>query len=514
MLETPGIVQLKLPDSDKELQLWEYDPREEGTSDFPPLIEDQDLKKRLVTWIRIRLPNASQRQDRNVLPTSTQQSVSLGKPRTRQQARFTWVGVNAARVIQAIHVGGEIIGIGTGAPDQMYRVANTPVIVETAPQSASTGISPTDTFVLEIQDVNGAWERWKSIDDLYAAASNDKVYSLDPESGQVSFGSGLRGMRPPLGRKIRVSYEYGGGPDGQVGIGALNKSAALPGGFKVENPLPTWGTSAGETVAEGERNIARYLRHRDRLVTINDFRDITLRTPGVNIGRVEVLPLFKPGKTQQGAGAVTVLVIPKTDPTQPDAPVPDRLFLETVCNWLDPRRLVTTEVYVCGPQYVELWVSIGITTMAGQAREDVYKRVREAVRKYLSPLEGGPPVTPEFTLDTDCPPDVTATTTGACPESRGMGWPLNTPVQVQDVAAVAARVSGVRFITSTRIGIPVPGTKTIMEMNEPVAIAGLQLPRLVDVNVREGSAEDLSVFQSQQTAAPNLVPVPLLPRKC
>src|SRR5215467_9216528 len=48
-------------------------------------------------------------------------------------------------------------------------------------------------------------------------------------------------------------------------------------------------------------------------------------------------------------GAVTVMAIPKSDPLQPDAPRPDRLFLDAICRYLDRRRLVTTEVFLRGP---------------------------------------------------------------------------------------------------------------------------------------------------------------------
>ena len=49
----------------------------------------------------------------------------------------------------------------------------------------------------------------------------------------------------------------------------------------VSNPDRTWGGAEAETVAEGEKQIARHLQHRDRLVTAADFEAITLRTPGV-----------------------------------------------------------------------------------------------------------------------------------------------------------------------------------------------------------------------------------------
>ena len=302
VLEQPGIVRVTLPAYEK-LLTWDFDPQEEGTGDYPPLVEDNALEKRIATWVRIRLP---ERDDTTTSP--------------QQKAQLAWVGVNAARVIQAVPVTHERIGIGTGAPDQAFKVTNTPVILEDEQSGEAT-----NDLILEIQDTDGVWEIWQRTDDLYAAGPGDRVYILDPESGRIVFGDGLRGRRPPVGRSLRASYEYGGGPAGLVAIGAINKSPVLPGGFKVHNPLPTWGAGTGETTADGERNIPRYLKHRDRLVTGSDFRDIVLRTPGVDMGRVEVLPLFHPEESQtsgavvQWPGAVTILVIPKHDPVQPDS---------------------------------------------------------------------------------------------------------------------------------------------------------------------------------------------------
>ena len=167
-------------------------------------------------------------------------------------------------------------------------------------------------------------------------------------------------MRPPRGSIIRASYDYGGGRQGNVGIGAISKGD-LPAGVKVTNPLPTWGGDEAETVNEAERRIPTYLQHRDRLISQDDFKTITWRTPGVDLGRVEMLPLHHPDIPDVLAeGVVTVLVIPLYDQAQPEAPVPDRLFLDTVCQYLDPRRVITTEVHVRGPEYIPVgcrWAS-------------------------------------------------------------------------------------------------------------------------------------------------------------
>src|SRR5207244_1876080 len=148
---------------------------------------------------------------------------------------------------------------------------------------------------------------------------NPHVFVVDRESGEVRFGDGLRGARPR--GPIVASYAYGGGRSGNVAIGAIATAPLLPAGFVVSNPLPTWGGDEGETTAEGERAIARYIRHRDRAVTPDDFSDIVRRTPGIELGRVDVLPLYHPRLGSPSPGVVTLLVVPD-DPRRPEAPEP------------------------------------------------------------------------------------------------------------------------------------------------------------------------------------------------
>ncbi len=223
------------------------------------------------------------------------------------------------------------------------------------------------------------------------------------------------------------------------------------------------------------------------------------------------------------------MVIPRFDQRQPDAPLPDRLFLDAVCNWLDSRRLVTTEIYVRGPVYVPVWVTVGIVTMPGQLRELVQKNVQDAIREYLSPLVGGPPVaTASALLDMDLP-DAVAAPQDPC-KLPGTGWPLWTDVRVQDLEAVATRVVGVRYVDSINLGVRMiaPGTIPLTDADQvptgaivsnvaSVSITGLQLPRLAGIGVREGTADDLSTLLGQQpvpTGLRNQMPVPVLPPKC
>jgi hypothetical protein len=463
VLDTIGVVQLPLPGA-AGIGTWSFaDPMSEGTEDFPPKIEDPNVSQRIVTWVRIRLPQPSGTNVTNVAPS----------------AKLTWVGINAAPVYQAVSVINEFVGTANGEPDQTYTLANRPVLPS--------------TMIVTTRDATGSLpvvRQWGQTDDLLAAGRNDMVYTVDPEAAQITFGDGMHGARPAAGARIIVNYQYGGGPQGNVGIGAISTSRdpRLQGGYSIENPVPTTGGDLGQTVDEAERNIPQVIRHKDRLVTAQDFADVAIQTPGVDINRVDVLPLFNPGPPPQDGvpGVVTLMVVPLTDPVNPLWPVADRLFLRRVCDYLDTRRLVTTELHVRGPDYVPVYVSVGIAVQAGYFPDLVRQAVTTGLRNHLSSLRGLGPV--------------------------GGGWPLRKKLLSKDLEAAATRVDGVEYVDSLQLGVN-SGTPVI-----EYDFVGLQLPRLDGLSVVEGTAQPLasvlgSVVQPPQPGV-SIVPVPIIKTKC
>jgi hypothetical protein len=493
VMSEPGVVQITLPAA-PDLALWSnLDPLESGVGDFPPTLDDEDLTDRVITWLRLRATAA--------LPS-----------------QLMWVGINATEVMQRARVLNELLPAGTGEPDQSAVLANTPVI----PRSVRLTV---------------AGERWEEIDDLTAAGpevpvpdlreppgrrpgapSRSDVFAVNLESGEISFGDGLRGKRPPLGATIRADYDYGAGRAGNVEKDAITDAPALPAGLKVTNPVRTWGGAEGETVAEGEKQIARYLQHRDRLVTAEDFESIARRTPGVDIGRIEVIPAFNPELPQNepgdAPGAVTLMLIPKYDPAQPDAPLPDRPFLDAMCAYLDPRRLVTTEVFLRGPTYKPIWVSVGIDVVAASSVAQVRETVKRDITRFLSPLP---------------PPDAgpLGPSAAQAPGERQNGWPLRKSVVALEIVGVANRARGVLLVNNVLVA---------QGSNPPeaqVRMLGLELPRLMGISVTVGDARPIDELRGQVTPAPSaaeagagggdaggagavgpLVPVPVIPEQC
>jgi hypothetical protein len=489
VLEQPGIVEVTLP-IETELDIWtNLDPLEAGADEFPPAIEDTQVNQRVITWIRVTSP-------------------------TTASVKLLWAGINAVPAIQQALVVNELLPDGIGEPDQVVTLSKTPVVPGSVHLTVTTTLSANNT-------VTGEWQR---IDDLMSAGSEvavpdlrlppgtthpintlSKVFVLDPESGKIRFGDGMHGMRPPAGATMRADYAYSMGSGGNVGPNAISSIPVLSGGFVANNPLPTWGGTDAETIDEGEKHISRYLQHRDRLVNVADFEAITLRTPGVDIGRVDVIPTFHPelapNQAGDAPGAVTLMVIPRYDPLQPDAPQANDHFLAAICAYLDPRRLVTTEVFVRGPIYKPIWVSIGINVIAGTSIAEVREAVKSALITFLSPL----PANPDVQLD-----DAVPILSTQQPFNANKGWPRGKTVLAAELAAVASRVPGVVFVNDVLLTASTTSAPQV-EMN------GLELPRIAGIAVTVGNALDLAQLQGQSTPitqTPGYMPIPVIPEEC
>ena len=471
----PAVVEITLP-SANQLTLWaDIDPLEMGAGEFPPTLEDTAMADRVITWLRIVWPEGV-------------------------ASRISWAGINTTGVSQRARVANEVLPDGTGEPDQGVSVSRLPVL--------RTSVK------LFVTPPGAATEEWKQVEDLLSAGPEvdgpdfrlppgtvafdplpSKVFSLDPEAGKILFGDGARGARPPAGATIRVTYDYSVGRAGNVGENAINQAPALPAGLQVSNPVRTWGGADSETVTEGEKQITRYLQNRDRLVTADDFATIARRTPGVDVGRVEVLAAFNPALTRQESGnapgAVTIMLIPKYSATRPDAPSPDPAFLSSVCAWLDPRRLITTELFLEGPRYISVWISVAIEIVATRTEADapnsaavVREAVKQRVRAFLAPVR-----------------------------ADGTGWPLRRPLLRLELVSEVSRVDGVALVNDLLLA---EGTGPAIDS---VTFAGLELPRLDGIEVTVGpdplSLDALrGVDAGVITPGPKIVPVPSIPTEC
>ncbi len=447
-LTQEGVVRLALPQDLADVADFTLpDPDLAGTGELPPVLDD-DTTARIVCWLRAFRPDHSR----------------IGK--------VVYVGLNAAEVVQLRRARAEFLGTGTGQPGQRCKLVHRPVL--------------SGSLELEVEDEDG-WRAWLEVDGFHASGESDRHYVLDAEAGEVRFGDGLRGYLPQIGQRLRArAYEFGGGVAGNVPARAISRLTGVA-GVKVHNPFAARGGAASEPIAEALERIPGELRRRDRAVTPGDFREIAKMTPGADVGRAECLPRFHPHTRQvEAAGVVSVVVWPREDRAHPGAPVPDRATLRAVCEFLDRRRLVTTELYVIPPSYRRVAVSVGLQVKPGHGVEAVRRWVELALRQYLAPL---PPYGPS-----------------------GQGWPLGRRVHGPELEAAALQVEGVEYLESLAVAGWDPKTEK-WEVGT-VQLALDEVPELAEITVVEGPG----VLPGQSLAPPPatgvVVPVPVVREEC
>jgi predicted phage baseplate assembly protein len=445
-LTTPGVVKVGMPD-----RLPQLDPAVQPSGDraSPPPINDPKIASRLVAWLRASRP-------------ANENDAIHG---------IRWVGVNAVSAIQCRTAPAELLGTGTGDPGQTYPLTQHPVVP--------------GSLQLEVEESDG-WHPWAEVDTFVDSKPLDRHYTVDLVAGLVHFGA--RARVPQIGQRIRVvSYRFGGGTDGNLPAGAITSLSDVA-GVKVTNILPAAGGADAASLTEALEEIPAEVNHRDRAVAADDFRALALEVQGVR--RAEPLPLLHPDTpSHQAAGVMSVLIFPAEDRRNPGAPEPDMALLRRVAAYLNPRRLVTCELYVIPPTYRKVAVSVGVHVRSGYQVDAVRRWVELILRQYLAPL-------PDFGPDGD-------------------GWPLGQAVRRAELEAVAVQVDGVEYLEDELKLARLDESGAWVTEQQRVELQKWEVPELAAITVVAGiPLPPGSDYQPSGAGGDTPVLVPLPPDVC
>ena len=371
----------------------------EGSGSFPPLLDDKQAAQ-LWFWLRVWRADGS----------------GIGPVKL--------FSLNTLPCEQAVAAAPELLGNGSGQPGQVFTLAHAPVLLDARYPVA-----------LQVEE-SSVWTDWTRVDDLDASCSSDRHFTVDAEAATLAFGERF----PQLGQRLRVkAYRWGGGATGNVPASAIAKIGATLSGptppphllrpdqadLKVTNPLGAYGGVDSEALNDALSRIPAELRRNRRAVARDDFSELALQTPGLELGRAECMPLFHAPSRSLKPGTVSVVVWPSRDAQHPDAPLPDAWELAQVCSWLDQWRLVTTELYVIPPTYRRIAIAVSVKVRDGYGLDAVRDWVDILLRQYLAPLR---PYGPD-----------------------GAGWPLGRRVIARELQGVAMQVEGVEYIQDLRL---------------------------------------------------------------
>ena len=234
---------------------------------------------------------------------------------------------------------------------------------------------------------NGDTENWTQVPDFLSSTANDAHYTLNPVAGIIQFGDGDHGRIPqPTAQVIATEYRSGGGARGNLaGAGTIKSpQTTLVGVDKVTNERPAVGGADEETLDDLKLKAPSLLRRRDRAVTPEDFKSLVEEIGGV--AKAKALPLFHPDHPGVSvAGAITVVVVPDN---LDKPPKPSGDLISRLCGLLDQKRLLTTEVFVKGPEYREICAEARVTANPYASFDTVTLGILKSFDDLLDPRKG------------------------------------------------------------------------------------------------------------------------------
>jgi hypothetical protein len=456
-----GVVRLRLPKNKSLFESFvESDPMFSGIGDEPPELSDQVDANRVAFWIRLRCPENP--------------GMQLG-----------YLGLNAVDVLAQGLKQDQIVGSGTGQPDQVIVL----------PDRSIDG----STLQLDVEE-NGAWVTWQRVDFLAGQASDAQVYQLDAQNGYVYFGDGVSaGRRPSLGARIRAAvYLFGGGIAGNLAAGTIKEIVNGSSRHKVRHEWPLKGGLDAESVEQAEKRIPQFLTHRNRAVTKEDFKLITEANPINPVARAEVSVGFLPGARIEAArdnvpGVVSVFVLPPGQPALGHTPKPNQGLLKDVFGYLLNRTLIGTELYVLSPEFVPIAVSVKVQVRDAETEQQTLRDAQYALVDYLWPLTPG--------------------------GSLGDGWPMGGEVRANELVTQVARVDGVLAVNSISLFTKTKKGWRRLKDNEAMSLKEYQLPELMGVLAESGAGtpalpDGIGSLEGQSPATNRGVPVPVIPNIC
>lgn len=383
--------------------------------------------------------------------------------------RLTGIFLNTIPAIQAMTIQNEIIGSSSGLPNQTLRLTRSPVLYgqqisvrEPEPPSdkehaAIEEEEGKDAVKESLNTLNGKIEtliRWHEVSNFFKSFPNSRHYTLDHDSGIITFGNGKLGMIPPHAiDTVIATYRTGGGIAGNVPKGVVTQvKSSIQGIVAVTNPIASDGGAQVETVIKVEERGPQMLKHRDNAVTSSDLEWLAYQAAGTRIARARCLPninrdlYFEPGW-------ITLVIVPQGTESKLS---PGTELIKQVENYLETRafagvsQAAPARINVIGPGYIQVVVDAQVVPLDIDAAEMVKKDIMDVLRGFFHPLTGGP---------------------------KGTGWEFARDVYESEICKLIEDLPGVSYVKTLKL-IPNIFQRRFTFIST----------QMIGIDIREGSA--------------------------
>ncbi|QJD84385.1 baseplate J/gp47 family protein [Cohnella herbarum] len=276
--------------------------------------------------------------------------------------------------------------------------------------------------------VQRLWVRWDEVKSLTGSKADQRNYTIQPATGFIRFGDGVRGMAPPQegGDKIRVTYRVTNGSRGNVGAGqiaGIMQSLAFVSG--VVNPAPAIGGGDSEALEAALRRGPQQLKHRGRAISASDVEWLVKETdPGIL--KVKCLP-NRNVRLEYSPGSFAVVALPSGGEAGKEHFPETKRKLETAL-----RRKASNLVAMGGkltvlvPAFIEISVIATVVVDSPDLIVPVEVSCTDVLNRFLDPISG---------------------------QLDGQGWEIGEPVHASAFYGLLQSVRGVQRVEQLHISV-------------------------------------------------------------
>jgi hypothetical protein len=319
--------------------------------------------------------------------------------------------VNTIWAAQVQSFADEILGSSNGEPDQVFYTIQTPVLpgpcievreseMLSSEEKAKIESAEGRDAITVMRDAagrsEGIWVRWHEVPNFFGSDSRDRHYVINHLTGELQFGDGIHGMIPLQDRNnIRAShYRTGGGKRGNLPAGTIAQlKTTVPYIDSVTNWVAASGGTETEDTTSLKRRGPRTIRHRNRAVTYQDFKDLGFAASS-DVARVyTVFPRHATlsyhqagGKHRGSAGRMDLIVVPHSLNPRPE---PSQGLKRRVQNYILDRCEPGVDVRVSAANWIEVTLTAEIVPVLMATAGTLGDVIQNALQHFLHPLTGG-----------------------------------------------------------------------------------------------------------------------------
>ncbi|HMN44656.1 MAG TPA: hypothetical protein PKE27_08795 [Povalibacter sp.] len=340
----------------------------------------------------------------------------------------------------------EMLGSSDGRPGLRVTLARTPVVQGSLVVRVRERLSDEEieellkhdasSVVTRLAEREGPWVLWKERTDLLSSGPGERVFAFEDDTGDITFGDGVHGMIPPVGRDCIVaeSYQRGGG---EVANQVTRRTAAslitpLQG---VERAAFAGDAIGGSKPDDAERTLRLApdrLSRRERLLTLADIERAALEF-SVDAAQASA---------RRAAGGVELLLVMSGSDPLPSADL-RRGLARKLAGRASPDLAVAGAIRVRRPDVLPIKIKVRLNVDDLADADQVRTDCEQCIVALLNPRDGG---------------------------FDRQGWRLGVLPNQTDIAACIEDVKNIAALTSINI--------------EAARVSATHLVRLADDDLR------------------------------